>query len=90
MNDVCIAFTQTIKETNEVSTYQMDVQKNLAEHRLDVKIAKKYTIVGHGGQFLVLQSIDRAELRLYTIGDGKMSSEHISINEKKLNFAMAR
>ena len=46
-------------------TYIFTPDKELIEHKLEIKVSDEYTVVGHGGKFLVLESEDRTELRLY-------------------------
>ena len=62
----------------------------MVEHTIDKKVTDNYSVVGHAGDFIVVQSLDQTQLRIFHFPNDLLMPHTISIDDKKLNFALSR
>ena len=62
----------------------------MGENKIDLSITAKYSVVGHGGEFIILESTDKIELKIYHMSNDLLMPKAISIEGKVMNFALTR
>ena len=60
------------------------------EVKIPRKVSNDHTVVGHAGEFVVLESLDMKELKLYHMANNLVMPQTVKINGKKMNFAISK
>ena len=62
----------------------------MVQHTISKEVTDNFSIVGHAGDFIVVESFDHTEFRFFHFPNDILMPQYIGIDGKKMNFAMSR
>lgn len=88
---VCIAFQQTSKNSGRIRTYAFTQDEEILEHTLSDQVSSdNYAVVGHAGDFVIIESLELRQMRIYHMANDLILPTVINIADQKMNFAITR
>lgn len=71
--------------------YTFSQNEELLELRVDKKISDSHSVIGHGGDFLILQTLDQMELKFYHVSSKFLMPQTIKFDDGlKMSFALSK